>query len=271
MPELPEVETIRRGLSQRLCGRTVSRVSVHQPQLRWPVPRRLARELRGQAIDSIARRAKYLLLRCHAGTVIVHLGMSGSLRLTDSQVPRQKHDHVEWLLDDGQCLRLHDPRRFGAVLWTTKEPLTHRLLAHLGPEPLSRSFNAGYLYSVTRNRSASIKSLLMNSRLVVGVGNIYASEALFAAGIHPARAGNRLADARYARLVVAVKETLRRAIRAGGTTLKDFTDSDGRPGYFRQKLQVYGRAGEACMRCGTPLSQRVLAQRSTFYCRRCQR
>ncbi|RKZ37678.1 MAG: DNA-formamidopyrimidine glycosylase [Gammaproteobacteria bacterium] len=271
MPELPEVETIRRGLGRQLPGRTVLRVRVHQPRLRWPVPRRLGREFPGQAIDSVERRGKYLLLRSHAGTVIVHLGMSGSLRLADPQAPRQLHDHVEWLLDDGRCLRLHDPRRFGAVLWTTGDPLTHRLLVHLGPEPLGRSFNAAYLYQRTRNRSASIKSLLMNSRLVVGVGNIYASEALFAAGIHPARAGGRVAHARCARLVIAVKQTLRRAIRAGGTTLKDFADSDGRPGYFRQQLQVYGRADEPCMCCGTPLSQRVIAQRSTFYCRRCQR
>ena len=271
MPELPEVETTRRGIAPHLEGRRVRKVVVRQPRLRWPVPPRLARELTGQRIEHVRRRGKYLLLETAAGTVILHLGMSGSLRVLDAAEPPQAHDHVDICLDNGRCLRLRDPRRFGAVLWTTRPAAQHRLLRDLGPEPLGEAFDADYLFQRSRGRRVAIKPFIMDSKVVVGVGNIYASEALFLAGINPKTPAGRIGRARMQRLVEAIRAVLARAIEQGGTTLRDFSDSAGRPGYFQQQLQVYGRAGEPCRRCGGNIRSLTLGQRSTFYCPRCQR
>ncbi len=271
MPELPEVETTRRGIAPLLEGRRVRAVEVREPRLRWPVPPALARELPGQPIESVSRRAKFLLVRSPAGHLILHLGMSGSLRVVSNNVPPEKHDHLDVVMEDGRCLRLRDPRRFGAALWTTEDPLAHPLLRDLGPEPLQGGFNAETLYRLSRSRRVAVKSFIMNSHVVAGVGNIYASEALFLAGIHPTRPAGRISRARYERLVEAVRRVLEDAITAGGTTLRDFVDSDGNPGYFARKLRVYGREGEPCETCGAPVRSRVIGQRSTFFCIRCQR
>ncbi len=271
MPELPEVETTCRGIAPLLCGRRVTSVVVREPRLRWPVPPALARELPGQLVCGVSRRAKFLLLETPAGHLILHLGMSGSLRVVSHELAPEKHDHLDVVMDDGRCLRLRDPRRFGAALWTTEDPLEHRLLRNLGPEPLEGGFDADWLRRLSQRRRVAVKSFLMNGRIVAGVGNIYASEALFLAGIHPGRPAGRVSLKRYQRLVDAVREVLEDAIAAGGTTLRDFVDGNGRPGYFSQKLRVYGRDGEACAQCGSPIRSRVIGQRSTFYCARCQR
>jgi formamidopyrimidine-DNA glycosylase len=222
-------------------------------------------------VQDVTRRAKYILLRFPHGTMLIHLGMSGSLRLCKPYMPRAKHEHLEWYLTSGQVLRLNDPRRFGAVLWAADDPYQHKLLKHLGPEPLGDVFDAEYLYHVTRQRKGAIKTFIMDSKQVVGVGNIYASEALFRAGIHPARAAGSLSRERSARLVQAIKEVLQEAIAQGGTTLRDFTNSEGKPGYFAQALRVYGRSNEPCLTCGSTIKQKILGQRSTYYCPRCQR
>ena len=274
MPELPEVETTRHGLAPLLEGETVTGVVVRQPRLRWPVPGDLAACLQGQTITAVGRRAKYLLVTTPVGTLILHLGMSGSLRVLPgggTQQPPGAHDHVDILLGNGACLRYTDPRRFGSLHWTAEPPEHHWLLARLGPEPFSPGFSGDTLYRQSRGRRASIKAFIMESRVVVGVGNIYASESLFRAGIHPARAAGRVGRDRYRRLAEAVREVLGEAIAAGGTTLRDFTASDGRPGYFAQTLNVYGRTGELCPRCGGPIRQQRIAQRSTWYCPGCQR
>lgn len=271
MPELPEVETTRRGIAPFLEGRRVQAVDVREPRLRWPVSPALARDLPGQPIEGVSRRAKFLLLATPVGHLIMHLGMSGSLRVVSNNVPPEKHDHLDLVMEDGRCLRLRDPRRFGAALWTTDDPLRHPLLRGLGPEPLEHAFNAEWLYRQSRRRRVAVKSFVMDSHVVAGVGNIYASEALFLAGIHPARAAGRISKHRYARLVDAVRRVLDDAITAGGTTLRDFVGSDGNPGYFARKLRVYGREGEPCEACAAPLRGRVIGQRSTFYCSRCQR
>lgn len=271
MPELPEVETARRGIAPRLAGRRLAGIVVRNAALRWPVPPELARKLPGCRVTAVRRRGKYLLLDCGAGTLIVHLGMSGSLRLVPAGAPATPHEHVDLVLEDGTALRLRDPRRFGAVLWTEDEPLAHPLLARLGPEPLTAAFSGAALHRATRGRRASVKSVLMDSRVVAGVGNIYASEALFRAGLRPGRAAGRLTLAQCGRLAAAVKVTLRAALRAGGTSLRDFVDTDGNLGYFQLRLWVYGRAGEPCRACGTPIRERRLGQRSTFWCPRCQR
>ncbi|QFY91096.1 bifunctional DNA-formamidopyrimidine glycosylase/DNA-(apurinic or apyrimidinic site) lyase [Magnetovirga frankeli] len=268
MPELPEVETSRRGIAPLIEGLLVSAVRVRQPLLRWPVSPELEQELVGQRILEVARRGKYLLLHTASGCLILHLGMSGSLRVLPTDTPAGKHDHLDVCLGE-RCLRLHDPRRFGAALWSS-EPLRHPLLAGLGPEPLSDAFTAEYLQARLKGRSAAIKTLLMDSRLVVGVGNIYANEALFAAGIHPNRAGGRIGKARLQRLSLEVKQVLQRAIDQGGTTLRDFSRVDGRPGYFAQELKVYGRAGQPCPGCGQGIRQIRLGQRSSYYCPHCQ-
>jgi len=271
VPELPEVEITRRGIAPHLAGRRVRTVHVREPRLRWPVPAALAAELTGQVIESVERRAKYLLLRTAGGTAIIYLGMSGSLRVVDADAPPAVHDHLDVVLDDGRALRLRDPRRFGAVLWTRGDPAAHPRLAALGPEPLDETvFTAAYLHGRSRGRRQSVKSFLMDARTVVGVGNIYANEALFAAGIRPSTPAGRISLARYERLVTAVRRVLRDAIAAGGTTLRDFVDSEGRPGYFRQNLQVYDRAGEPCHVCGTPLRGTRIGQRASVYCTRCQ-
>ncbi len=271
MPELPEVETTRRGIAPYLLNRTVDRVVVRQPQLRWPVPGDLSLRLRDQVIKAVERRGKYLLLQLPTGTVLLHLGMSGSLCILNADQPPSKHDHLDIVMDTGHCLRLTDPRRFGAVLWWPAGTTDHPLLRHLGPEPLSAAFSAAHLYRVSRHRRLPVKALLMDSRVVVGVGNIYANEALFMAGIDPRRAAGRIAPHRYGRLAVAVREVLEEAIRQGGTTLRDFVGSDGNPGYFQLYLRVYGRAGEPCRQCDKPLSLVRLAQRATYYCPHCQR
>jgi len=271
MPELPEVETTRRGIAPHLQDRTIREVIVRQRQLRWLVPRNLNRLLQGQTIRQIQRRGKYLLLGMDAGSLILHLGMSGSLRILPAETPAEKHDHLDVILDSGQCLRLRDPRRFGAVLWTRDDPLQHKLLKTLGPEPLSDEFTGEYLWQRSRGRKLAIKSFIMDSKIVTGVGNIYANEALYLAGIHPLRAAGRLSRARYNQLVEAIRQVLIAAIRQGGTTLRDFTASDGKPGYFRQQLHVYERDQQPCDQCGRPLHHRVIGQRSSYYCTHCQR
>lgn len=271
MPELPEVETTRRGIAPLLSGRRVTCVDVREPRLRWPVPPALARELPGHPVCGVTRRAKFLLLESPVGHLILHLGMSGSLRVVSRELSPDKHDHLDVVMDDGRCLRFRDPRRFGAALWTTHDPLEHPLLKHLGPEPLEEAFTGEWLHRLSRHRRIAVKSFLMNSQIVAGVGNIYASEALFLAGIHPSRPAGRISLKRYQRLVVAVREVLEDAIAAGGTTLRDFVDSNGNPGYFSQELHVYGRHNEACDRCGAPVRSRIIGQRSTYYCPACQR
>jgi formamidopyrimidine-DNA glycosylase len=272
MPELPEVETTRRGIAPHVEGRTVQGVVVRDARLRWPVPsRRLKKELVGQTVARLTRRGKYLLLATPAGTLILHLGMSGSLRLVTGEEAPQKHDHVDILFDHGQCLRLRDPRRFGAVLWTSRKPEQHPLLRDLGPEPLSDAFHADYLWQRSRGRRIPVKAFIMDSKVVVGVGNIYANEALFAAGIHPRAVAGKISRERYGRLVAAIKAVLAAAVAQGGTTLRDFVNGEGRPGYFQQSLQVYGRAGEACHRCQGTIRLSQQGQRATYYCPHCQR
>ena len=269
MPELPEVETTRRGIEPHLVGRAVTALTVHEPRLRWPVPEAV-RALEGATVSAVRRRAKYLLVDVPAGSALVHLGMSGSLRLCTDGEARRKHDHVEMTLSSGGVLRFHDPRRFGCLLWQGAGDPLHPLLARLGPEPLSDDFDGETLFRATRRRNVAIKVLIMNAAVVVGVGNIYASEALFAAGVRPGRAARRVTRAEAHRIAAAIKAVLARSIEMGGTTLRDFVDSDGQPGYFAQSLSVYGRGGEPCHACGTPIGQRVLGQRSTFWCPSCQ-
>ncbi|MEO6687606.1 MAG: bifunctional DNA-formamidopyrimidine glycosylase/DNA-(apurinic or apyrimidinic site) lyase [Dokdonella sp.] len=270
MPELPEVETTRRGLAPHLVGRTVIGLDIRQPRLRWPIPEILRTSLPGQRIEAIERRAKYLLVHTEPGSALLHLGMSGSLRVLPAGTAAGVHDHVDWRLDLGQILRYTDPRRFGSQLWQARGEI-HPLLADLGPEPLSDEFDGDCLWLRARGRKVAVKLLLMDQAIVVGVGNIYASEALFAAGIHPKRAAGSVSRERYARLAVEVKRILAYAIKRGGTTLRDFISPDGVPGYFEQELFVYGRAGQPCKVCATPIKTSVLGQRSTFYCPRCQR
>ncbi len=271
MPELPEVETTRRGIEPHLLGRRVVGVVVRQPRLRWPVPPELPELLKGRKVLETGRRGKYLLLRFSHGHLLIHLGMSGSLRILDTDTPPRKHDHFDLCLSGGLSLRLRDPRRFGAVLWSERAPAEHPLLAGLGPEPLSDAFDAAHLHRLGSARQSAVKNLIMDSHVVVGVGNIYASEALFRAGIHPARASNRISLTRYRALVDAIRAVLTEAIAQGGTTLRDFQQEDGRPGYFAQQLQVYGRAQAPCPVCGEPIRSRVIGQRSSYFCRHCQR
>ena len=270
MPELPEVETTRRGIAPHIMGKTIAQVNVRNPRMRIPIPPQMAGNLTGQTVTEVDRRGKYLILRCREGSLIMHLGMSGCLRLINQEVLPQKHDHVDIIFNDGVCLRLRDPRRFGLVVWAPGDPLQHPLLKGHGPEPLSRSFDGAYLFKRAQKRKSVIKTFIMDSRIVAGVGNIYASEALFLAGIHPLRVTGRITCARYDRLAAAIKEVLREAIKQGGTTLRDFVNSEGRPGYFSSKLSVYGRAGEACHVCGRTITQCIVGQRSSYFCGRCQ-
>jgi formamidopyrimidine-DNA glycosylase len=251
--------------------RVVRQVIVRDRRLRWPVDKNLESHLPGQRVISITRRGKYILLNTAAGTLVIHLGMSGSLRVLPCDTAALKHDHVDIVFADNQCLRLRDPRRFGSVIWTAGDPLRHDLLKDLGPEPLSDDFSAEYLYAASRKRKVAIKQFIMNSRIVVGVGNIYANESLFMAGIRPDVAAGRISKPRYVKLVEAVKTVLNTAIKQGGTTLRDFTASDGNPGYFQQQLNVYGRGDEPCPRCGTTIKNVPQGQRATYYCPRCQR
>lgn len=270
MPELPEVETTRRGIEPHLINQRVSRVIVRNGRLRWPVPEDLDVRLSGQRITVVGRRAKYLLIQAEQGCLLVHLGMSGSLRLITDDAEPGKHDHVDIVLESGARLRYHDPRRFGSMLWTDS-PLDHPLLQRLGPEPLSDAFDGERLFEKSRGRSMAVKPFIMDNAVVVGVGNIYASEALFAAGIDPRREAGSISKARYLKLAAEIKRILAIAIERGGTTLRDFVGGDGQPGYFQQELWVYGRGGEMCKVCGATLSETKLGQRSSVYCRRCQR
>jgi formamidopyrimidine-DNA glycosylase len=269
VPELPEVETTRRGIAPHLLGRRIDQVVVRTTKLRWALPP-LAQVLPGQTVRSIDRRAKYLLLRFDQGTLIIHLGMSGSLRLVDHHSPPRQHDHVDWIIGQ-QCLRFHDPRRFGAILWTTANPLQHPRLRDLGPEPLGEHFDGEVLARAAQGRRVAIKNLIMDGHVVVGVGNIYATEALFDAGIHPNRPSQRVARVRLERLAGSIKRVLGYAIERGGTTLRDFVNESGEPGYFAQELLVYGRAGETCRRCGATIRSRQIGQRASAYCPGCQR
>jgi len=251
--------------------RRITALAVYEPRLRYPLPRDLPRKVAGQLILRVGRRAKYLLLGLESGTLLLHLGMSGNLRVVPAATPRLRHDHFDLLLDSGVALRFNDPRRFGSLIYTSGEPREHPLLERLGPEPFSAAFDADYLYRITRGRRVALKQLLMNSQLVVGVGNIYASEALFRARLRPGRAARSLTRADAARLVRAIRAVLRQAIRAGGTTLSDYLGADGAPGYFRQRLYVYERRGKPCRRCGTPVRAVTQGQRSTYYCPGCQK
>jgi formamidopyrimidine-DNA glycosylase len=271
MPELPEVETTRRGIAPHVEGRRIERLRVRDRRLRWPVPPRLEQKLAGATIRRIGRRAKYLLLDTDRGTALMHLGMTGSLRVLPEPAPPNPHDHYDIELDNGEILRFCDPRRFGSLLWGADTPLAHPLLADLGPEPTDDAFTGDYLHSLSRGRRVAIKPFIMTAQVVVGVGNIYASESLFMAGIHPHRPAGRVSVSRYSRLAAAIREVLAAAIRAGGTTLRDFYGSDGQPGYFRHELKVYDREGLACVDCGSEIRQRVIGQRSSFYCINCQR
>jgi formamidopyrimidine-DNA glycosylase len=271
VPELPEVETTRRGLVPVLRGQRIARVVVRERRLRWRLPAGFEAALEGRRLGPVTRRAKYLLIGVDGATLIVHLGMSGSLRVVAPSEPPRPHDHVDVVLSSGRCLRFNDPRRFGSLQVVTGDPLAHPLLSGLGPEPLSRDFDADYLYARSRQRRVAIKQFLMNAATVAGVGNIYANEALFRAGVRPQRAAGRLTRAEAARLVTAVRRVLSAAIRVGGTTLRDYVNADGRPGYFRQKLYVYERDGEPCRVCRTPIRRRAQGQRSTYWCPTCQR
>ncbi len=269
MPELPEVETTLRGISPVLLGRMISEIRVRNAALRWPVTNEVQQAC-GQRVSGLQRRAKYLLIALETGGLMIHLGMSGSLRFCDENDEPRKHDHVDVVLDSGRCLRFNDPRRFGLFCWW-KPPLDqHLLLRHLGPEPLQDGFSGIYLYQKSRGRRGAVKNFIMDGKVVVGIGNIYASESLFMAGIHPARAAGRISAVRYEALVVAIRDVLERAIAQGGTTLRDFVGSDGKPGYFAQELLVYDREGSPCFQCGIPIRKKVIGQRSSFYCLRCQ-
>ena len=270
MPELPEVETTRAGISPHIEGQTLHKVVVRDTRLRWPVPNDLAAKVEGKALTKVTRRGKYLIFAFDHGAIIAHLGMTGSMRIVAYDEPPALHDHVD-LVFLNTTLRYRDPRRFGCVLWQDNPVMSHALLASLGPEPLSDEFDLVHLLAVCKGKKQAIKSLIMDSKKVVGVGNIYANEALFMAGIHPHRQAGRVSAARLSKLVVSCKQVLAAAIKQGGTTLRDFVDSEGKPGYFKQQLQVYGRAGQACVACDLALTETRLGKRSTVYCKHCQR
>jgi formamidopyrimidine-DNA glycosylase len=270
MPELPEVETTRKGIAPYVVGEVVKDIVIRERQLRWPISANLKRSLKHQPIIKLKRRAKYLLFYANNGCMILHLGMSGSLRVIDNDQKPEKHDHVDIVFESGRSLRFHDPRKFGSILWTKDDPMNHKLITHLGPEPLSDEFKTDYLYARSRKRTQAIKTFIMDSRTVVGVGNIYASESLFLAGINPNRKAGTISKARYENLIIAIKDVLSRAIEKGGTTLRDFINGEGKPGYFKNELQVYDRAYEACNNCKKPIKMIRLGQRSTFYCSHCQ-
>lgn len=270
MPELPEVETSRRGIAPHIEGKTFKAVIIRQPRLRWPVPDALKTTLPGLKLDSIERCGKYLLLKTCQGTLILHLGMSGNLRITTPEQTPGKHDHVDFIFEGDIVLRLNDQRKFGAVLWSSDPLDRHPLLATLGPEPLSDAFNGDYLLQRAGKRSLPVKSLLMDSHIVVGVGNIYASESLFMAGILPTRPAGGVSLQEYQQLAEAVKTVLQMAIDKGGTTLRDFTDAQGKPGYFQQALRVYGRVDQPCLTCEEPVQQIKIGQRASYFCTVCQ-
>ena len=270
MPELPEVETSCRGITPYLLHQTITKIVIRQPRLRWPVPAELSELLPGECIQAIRRRGKYIIITTAKGSLLLHLGMSGRVCIVDAQLAPQKHDHIDLILGSGECLRLTDPRRFGCCLWTSDLAERHSLLKNLGPEPLTPDFNADYLYAKAKNRQLAVKLFIMDSKIVVGVGNIYANEALFQAGIDPRTPARAISKARYTTLCALIKEILAAAIKLGGTTLRDFQQSDGSPGYFQQSLNVYGRKGLACKQCKTTLEEVRLGQRSTVFCKQCQ-
>jgi len=271
MPELPEVETTRRGLEPHVSGKKIAGVVIRNPRLRWPIPENLAGEIAGATLQGIARRAKYLLLDCGRGTLILHLGMSGSLRYLDADISPRKHDHFDLVFSDGSRIRLHDPRRFGAVLWEAGDILSHPLIRNLGIEPFDPAFSGKTLYELSRGRSVSVKQFLMDNHVVVGVGNIYANESLFRSGISPLKPAGKIGLLGYMKLAGEIGTTLQEAIIAGGSSLRDFVDSSGNPGYFQQSYFVYGRAGDPCLSCSSPIRQVRQGQRSSFYCPKCQR
>ena len=270
MPELPEVETTLRGISPTLLNGRIHKVIVRNRKLRWPIPRDLEDKLTGQRVTSLRRRGKYLLIGTDSGTAMLHLGMSGSLRILDKGSPPEKHDHVDIILQNDKIIRFNDPRRFGSLLWAGATPDAHRLLSNLGPEPLGSEFDGHYLYQAGKGRKVAIKQLIMNSNIVVGVGNIYANESLFRAGIRPSRQAGRLSKKSCVILASEIKRVLGEAIEMGGTTLKDFHAADGKPGYFSIRLKVYGRKGEPCTKCGMEIKHLVQAQRASYYCPNCQ-
>ncbi|MBT1065784.1 bifunctional DNA-formamidopyrimidine glycosylase/DNA-(apurinic or apyrimidinic site) lyase [Bowmanella sp. Y26] len=270
MPELPEVEVSRLGISPHLISQRIQAIMVRQVQLRWPIPGEVQYAV-GREIRDVRRRAKYLLIDTDVGSLILHLGMSGSLRVVDIDTPVQKHDHVDIQLHNGKCLRFNDPRRFGACLWQAAGETPIELLERLGPEPLTDAFDGRRLYELSRNKTLAVKNFIMDNQIVVGVGNIYASESLFMAGVDPRKAAGKITKGAYEKLAAAIKQVLAHAIQQGGTTLKDFTQADGNPGYFAQELQVYGRAGEPCRVCENPVQSLTIGQRNSFYCKKCQR
>ena len=270
MPELPEVETTRRGIEPHIVGKKITGVALRERQLRWLVPTALPDHLQNRKVKAVNRRGKYLLMETGNGTVMIHLGMSGSLRIVTDKQPVQKHDHVDIRFKGGNILRYRDPRKFGSIHWIPDDPLTHPLLSNLGPEPLTDDFNGNTLFQLSRKRKSAVKTFIMDSHIVVGVGNIYANEALFMAGIRPTKAAGRVSQKKYDLLADAIKEILGKAIEVGGTTLRDFTGGDGEPGYFKQSLAVYGRGGEPCVVCKGILKEVRLGQRSTVYCTACQ-
>ena len=268
MPELPEVEVSRMGISPHLVGEKIKTLTFRTPKLRWDIPQELKR-LEGQVIRSISRRAKYLLIETDTGTAIVHLGMSGSLRVLDADFPPAKHDHVDLKLTNGKILRYNDPRRFGAWLWSAPDEV-HSVLLGSGPEPLTDDFNADYIAEKAEKRKVAVKQFIMDNKVVVGVGNIYANEALFSSRIHPLRPASQVTKEEWVLLTKEIKQVLATAIKQGGTTLKDFAQADGKPGYFAQELQVYGKAGEQCPNCEELIQELKIGQRNTFYCSSCQ-
>ena len=271
MPELPEVETTRTGIEPHILGRKITHVIVRERHLRWPVPAGLNRKLTGQRIIRVERRAKYLLLYVEHGCVLLHLGMSGSLRVLKRKMPPQKHDHIDIVFAADTTLRFRDPRRFGSLHWTLADPLAHKRLRRLGPEPLGKDFTGSHLHRLADKRRQAVKTFIMDSRIVAGVGNIYASEALFLAGIDPKKAAGKIAKEHYVKLAKAIRTVLNKAIKKGGTTLRDFVNEQGKPGYFRIELNVYDRENKACKKCTAPIKQIRQGQRSTFYCPVCQR
>lgn len=270
MPELPEVEVSRLGISPHMLGKRINKIVIRQKQLRWPIPNEV-HLAEGQVINSIDRRAKYLLLNTDVGTIILHLGMSGKLRVVSTDLQVEKHDHIDFQLDDGNCLRFNDARRFGACLWQAKDEPQITLLTGLGPEPLTEAFDGQRLFDLSRGKQVAVKNFIMDNKVVVGVGNIYANESLFQSGIDPRRPAGKVSKKRYFDLAERIKVVLAYAIEQGGTTLKDFTQADGNPGYFAQKLQVYGRAGEPCLTCASDIKSMVIGQRNSFFCPTCQR
>ncbi|MFT5114634.1 MAG: formamidopyrimidine-DNA glycosylase [Parasphingorhabdus sp.] len=271
MPELPEVETTMRGVQPFVLNKKVRRVVVRDSRLRWPVPKDLNESMAERKITSLHRRSKYLLFGNRAGHLLVHLGMSGSLRIVSPDEPPSAHDHIDIEMASGKVIRYRDPRRFGSFLWTDEPPEQHKLLRDLGPEPLSDSFTGAHLYARSRGRKVAVKNFIMDAHVVVGVGNIYASESLHISGIHPDRHAGRVSAVRYEILVESIRDTLKRSIELGGTTLRDFVNSDGNPGYFKQTLMVYGRESKSCRACGTAIKRKVIGQRSSFFCPNCQR